>query len=120
MSIITSAAAYVFYTFVKFLLQALSLKFAVGVVKTQETRNPYATALTVAGGLVLVGIVTGFVPWFGWLVYLGCWCAIIMSTYKLTLLRSLFVGVLQLFIGGALTLLAKWVGLLDAASTTFF
>lgn len=120
MTFITGITLFFFYAVVKFLLQALALKLAVGVVKPYEVENQYMTALTVAGGVALVGLVTGFIPWIGWLVYLVAWCAIMMTTYKLTLMRSLVVALMQLMIASGLTLLAKWVGLLDAGSSYLF
>ena len=120
MTFITGITLFFFYAVVKFLLQALALKLAVGVVKPYEVENQYMTALTVAGGVALVGLVTGFIPWIGWLVYLVAWCAFMMTTYKLTLMRSLVVALMQLMIASGVTLLAKWVGLLDAGSSYLF
>jgi len=119
MTIVTGIALFFFCAAVKFLLQALALRMAVEVVKPYGVENHYTTALTVAGIVSVAGVITGFIPWIGWLIYLIIWCGIMMSTYKLTIMRSGVVAVMQLMIASFLTLIAKWVGLLDAG-TSFF
>ena len=102
---------YLFMLIVKFFVQALALKLSVEAVKAPGVQNKYGMALKLSAGLALAHLLLGLVPWVGGLVYLVVWCAAVMSTYKLSLVRSVLVALLQGVVGFLILKALQWVGL---------
>jgi len=105
---------FIVYALIKFVVHAVALKLAVGAVADQATDNSYKTALSVSAALVFAGWICGFVPLIGGLLSLVVWCGVMMSTYKLTLVRSVVVAITQAIVGFIIFTVLGWFGLIPA------
>jgi hypothetical protein len=95
---------------VSFLLQALVLKLAAGFVGAPSSKNTYSTALVVAFGLNVLGMLTLAVPLIGWMVYLVAWFVVIMKVYELDFLQSIGLAIFQVLLKLGLGLLLSLFG----------
>ena len=105
---------------IKTLVQAVALKFAIETAAGPSTENRFATALSVTAGLSLAGLLFHTIPLVGWLASMVLWCAVVMATYRISLVRSVAVAVLQFFIGAGLTLVLKLIGVLSSGASLSF
>lgn len=94
-----------------FLLQALVLKIAAGFVGAPSSKNTYSTAMLVAFGLNVIGMLTSAVPIIGWVVYLVAWFVVIMKVYELDFLQSIGLAIFQVLVKFGLGLLLSILGL---------
>jgi hypothetical protein len=82
---------------VGFLVQALTLKLAVGIVS--DTRdNTYATAIGISALLAVLGVMFDFIPILGWIAYMVVWVVVVASTYRIGTLRSIGVAIAQVIV----------------------
>lgn len=100
---------------VSFLLQALVLKLAAGFVGAPSSKNTYSTALWVAFGLNVLGMLTLAVPIIGWLVYLVAWFVVIMKVYELGFLQSIGLAIFQVLLKFGIGLVLSLIGLGEVA-----
>mgnify|MGYP000675149007 CR=1 FL=1 len=105
------------YAIVRFLLQALALKFSVSLIGQPGVQNNYTQALTTSAILGVLSLLCGCIPVFGWLLYLGLWCAVVMNTYKLSFTRSVGVAIIQTLIAFGLLKLLVLINILPAATS---
>ncbi|MFU8807244.1 MAG: hypothetical protein ACNA8W_25775 [Bradymonadaceae bacterium] len=110
----------IFTIIISFLVQALALKLALGVLGQPSTQNRYGTALGVAGGLTAMGFVLGFVPIMGWLLFPVMWIAVVMGVYKIGFLKSLGVAILQVVLRMVISLILAVIGIKTASAGVFF
>ena len=103
------------HAIVRFLLQSLCLKLSVEVVRAPGVENHYRQALRTSALLGLLSLLCGFIPIFGWFVYVALWCMVVMKTYKLTLARGAFVALSQGILAAFLTKLFVYFDLLPSA-----
>ena len=108
------------YVISKFFVHALALKFSAGALGASSLKNTYGRALKLSGAFVLLHFLLGFVPLIGGLLYLTAWCALVMKTYKFSLLKSVGVALLQGVLGWVLLWVLKAIGLLPSAATGLF
>ncbi len=99
------------YAALSFIVHAIGLKLSVDVLGNRFTENNFGLALRLSAGLALAHFALGFVPFVGGLIYLALWCAAVMKLYKLSLMRSVGVAVVQFFISLVLFGLLKLIGL---------
>lgn len=100
---------------ISFLLQALVLKWAAGAVGAPASKNTYSTAMWVAFGLNVLGMLTLAVPIIGWVVYLVAWFAVIMTVYNLGFLQSVGLAIFQVLIKFGIGLLLSLIGFGEVA-----
>jgi hypothetical protein len=105
---------------ISFLLQALVLKWAAGFVGAPSSKNTYSTALWVAFGLNVIGMLTAAVPIIGWIVYLIAWFVVIMKVYELDFLQSIGLAIFQVLLKFALGLLLALIGLGEVVPGSMF
>lgn len=92
-----------------FFVSSFALKLALGVLGQPSRENKYGTAVTVAGILSVVSLLTGFIPFVGWFIYAGLWLLIVRSVYDIGFAKSVVVAVLQTAIRGILFLLVALI-----------
>ncbi len=96
-------------TVVSFLMQALALKLALGMLGQASAENKYSKAIGVAALLNVAGFVLAIVP-FGGLFYALLWLGVIMTAYRVGFFRSLGVAVLQVGVRFVLGFVLSLIG----------
>jgi hypothetical protein len=86
--------SWLIYGIVSFLVQALALKLAVGAVSDGED-NSYGTAIGISLLFTVLGAFLSFIPIVGYIAYLVIWIGVVASVYKIGVLRSVLVAILQ-------------------------
>lgn len=86
-----------------FFAAALALKLALGAMGQPRHLNKYGTAVTVAAILTVSSAILSLLPLhLGWFIYPLLWLLLVKAVYHIGVLKSLAVGMLQLFIRAGL------------------
>lgn len=103
------------FAIVGFLLQALTLKVALGLLGQSSAENKYSRAIGVAMLLAVAGWVLGLAPFgVGYLLYPLLWLAVIMGVYGIGFFRSLGVALLQVGVKIVIGIVLSLIGFSSA------
>ncbi len=96
---------------VGFLLQAMALKVALGLLGQSAAENKFSKAIGVALMLTVAGWFLGFAPFgVGYVLYPLLWLGVIMGVYGIGFFRSLGVAVLQVGVKMAIGFVLSLIG----------
>ncbi len=99
------------FAIVGFLLQAMALKIAVGLLGQSAAENRFSKAIGVALMLTVAGWILGFAPFgLGYIMYPLLWLGVIMAVYGIGFFRSLGVAVLQVGVKMAIGFVLSLIG----------
>jgi hypothetical protein len=101
----------ILFFFLGFVVQALALKFSLGLLGQAKSENKFSKALGISLFLTVAMFVLGFVPLVGWALKPLMWLVIVMAAYKIGFFKSLGVAVLQALAQLALKWILTLVGL---------
>lgn len=96
---------------VGFLIQAMALKVALGLLGQSSAENKYSRAIGVALLLTIAGWILGFAPFgLGFVLYPLLWLGVIMSVYGIGFFRSLGVALLQVGVKAVIGFVLSLIG----------